>query len=366
MKITFPHFGNSYIAFKAAAEAIGLDYVVPPSTSKQDVELGTKHSPETICLPFKINLGNLIQAIDAGADTITFAGGVGPCRFGYYGKGIEMILRDNGYKVKVLHLNQRDIPEAYNVLKAAGCSKFSLFNFIRGFIIMWQKAKALAELEAMRRRNLPYALRRSEVKKTFEDGLARIDGAKNVCAILKARRTNKLAFKKIIRDLTKRPLRVGIIGEIYMVLEPHANHNIEEKLAKLNVEAHTVFSLHKWLKYIFNLDRFGSRSFRSLARTARPYLSENAGGESQNNIGGAILYAREGFDGVIHMYPFTCMPGLVGHTILNKVSADYDIPIMHFSIDEHTSEIGFKTRLEAFVDLLAKRREDKIAALSGN
>jgi predicted nucleotide-binding protein (sugar kinase/HSP70/actin superfamily) len=366
MKITFPHFGNAYIAFKTAADAIGLEYVVPPRPSKRAIDSGSKLSPETICLPFKVNMGNLIEALESGADTIAFAGGVGPCRFGYYGKGIEMILKDRGYDFKILHLNQRDVPEAYRILKKANCPKFSFRNFIWGFLMMWQKAKSVAEAEHLKRRWLPYAIRKSDVHAAFDEGIKLIDEAKSVKELRRTRAYNKKQFKKILKDLTKRPLKIGIIGEIYMVLEPYVNMNLEEKLTDMEVETHTMFSMHKWMKYIFHLDLFGKRSFRNLAKRARPYLRENAGGESQNNIGSAILYSEEGYDGVIHIYPFTCMPGLVGHTILNKVSKDRDIPILNFSIDEHASEVGFKTRLEAFVDLLKKRRDEKDAVFSRN
>jgi len=366
MIITFPHFGYAYIAFSAAAESIGLEYVVPEKTGSRDIEEGSKLSPETICLPFKVNMGNILNAIKRGADTITFAGGVGPCRFGYYGRGIEAILRDRGINVKVLHLNQRDIPDAYRVLKEARCPKFSFINFVRGFIIMWQKAKAISQLENMKRKSMPYALRRSDVKRAFEAGLQRIDDASSLREVLRARKENRKSFGKIAKDAAKKPLKIGLIGEIFMILEPHVNMGIEDKLAEMGAEVHTVFSLHKWMKYIFHVDLFGKRSFRNLSRLAGPYLSENAGGESRNNVGSAILYAGEGYDGIIHMYPFTCMPGLVGHTVLNRVSRDLDIPILHFSIDEHFSEVGFDTRLEAFVDMLKNRKERQNAALSGN
>ena len=46
--------------------------------------LGTRYSPECACLPFKLNLGNMIQALNQGATDIMMTGGFGPCRFGYY------------------------------------------------------------------------------------------------------------------------------------------------------------------------------------------------------------------------------------------------------------------------------------------
>jgi predicted nucleotide-binding protein (sugar kinase/HSP70/actin superfamily) len=366
VKITFPHIGRSSIAFAAAAESIGLEYVIPPRAYKEDLSYGGKVSPETICLPFKVNMGNLMKALDAGADTITMAGGIGPCRFGYYAKGLETILKDLGYNFTMLNLNQRDLPQIYRTLKKFSPKRFFFLSFMRGFFIFWQKAKALAEAEALKRKWLPFALRRSEVNTVFKESLNRIEDAKGFFDVLRARKQNKTAFQKILKDMTRNPLKIGLVGEIYMVIDPQVNMDLENIVGEMGAETHTVLSLYKWLKYIFNLDHFGKRSFKNLVKTAKPYLSENAGGESQNNIGGTILYAKEGFDGVIHIYPFTCMPGLVGHTILNKVSVDHNIPVLNLCIDEHSSETGLKTRLEAFIDMLEARRIAKNALLSGN
>jgi benzoyl-CoA reductase/2-hydroxyglutaryl-CoA dehydratase subunit BcrC/BadD/HgdB len=50
------------------------------------------------------------------------------------------------------------------------------------------------------------------------------------------------------------------------------------------------------------------------------------------------------------------MPELVAQTILNRVSKDFDIPVLTLIFDEHTSPGAVQTRLEAFVDLIRRRR----------
>jgi len=73
-------------------------------------------------------------------------------------------------------------------------------------------------------------------------------------------------------------------------------------------------------------------------------------------VGGAIDFARKGYDGVVHVMPFTCMPEIVAQGILTRVSRDLSFPILTLIFDEHTGEAGVNTRLEAFVDLLQARR----------
>jgi len=97
MKVTFPHMGNIWVGAKAMANKLGVDLIVPPPTSQRTLTLGVKHSPEMVCLPFKLTLGNMIEALDLGADTVVMGGFAGPCRFGYYRKTQEQILRNLGY-----------------------------------------------------------------------------------------------------------------------------------------------------------------------------------------------------------------------------------------------------------------------------
>jgi predicted nucleotide-binding protein (sugar kinase/HSP70/actin superfamily) len=51
------------------------------------------------------------------------------------------------------------------------------------------------------------------------------------------------------------------------------------------------------------------------------------------------------------------MPEIVAKTILPTVSKDMGIPIMSLVIDEHSSETGFLTRIEAFTDLIRRRQQ---------
>ncbi len=83
MKVTFPHMGNAWIVIQTLFESLNVEVVVPPINSKRTLQLGTRLSPESACLPLKLNLGNYIEAVNEGADTIVITGGVGPCRFCY-------------------------------------------------------------------------------------------------------------------------------------------------------------------------------------------------------------------------------------------------------------------------------------------
>ena len=108
MKVVIPHMGHLDIACRGALRNVGIDVVSPPRASNVSLKLGAKYSPELACLPFKINLGNFIDAINGGAKTIMTAGGCGPCRFGYYSILQERILQDMGYSFEMIRADEPD------------------------------------------------------------------------------------------------------------------------------------------------------------------------------------------------------------------------------------------------------------------
>ena len=57
------------------------------------------------------------------------------------------------------------------------------------------------------------------------------------------------------------------------------------------------------------------------------------------------------------------MPEIMSQNIFPKMREDVDIPILTLIMDEQTGKAGYITRLEAFVDLMRrKKRKNKIKA----
>jgi len=98
---------------------------------------------------------------------------------------------------------------------------------------------------------------------------------------------------------------------------------------------------------------------KEYVKKSKKYLRHDIGGLATMTIAHAIKYAEEGYDGLIQIYPFTCMPETVVRSIIPKVGKDYNIPILYLPIDEQTGDAGFATRIDAFIDLLKMRKEKK-------
>jgi len=105
--ISFPHLGDYYIPIRKLLRNLTKMEVIPaPPITKKTIELGSKYAPDTVCVPFKYNLGNFIETLDEGA-TILFQAG-GGCRYRYYAEVQEKILKDLGYKFHFFKLVSHD------------------------------------------------------------------------------------------------------------------------------------------------------------------------------------------------------------------------------------------------------------------
>ncbi|UKI40932.1 MAG: hypothetical protein L6V95_12610 [Candidatus Melainabacteria bacterium] len=59
-------------------------------------------------MPYKLILGNFVEAIEAGADYVAMIGSPGICRLGEYGKSIKNNLKNMGYESNYIELQLYD------------------------------------------------------------------------------------------------------------------------------------------------------------------------------------------------------------------------------------------------------------------
>jgi predicted nucleotide-binding protein (sugar kinase/HSP70/actin superfamily) len=153
-----------------------------------------------------------------------------------------------------------------------------------------------------------------------------------------------------------------VLGEFFMAIEPFCNMDLEEQLGNLGVEVTRGAWVSDWAKIWLFLEALGISHGQKVKKAAAPYLSRDVSGDAVQSIGETVLHADEGFDGVVHLQPFTCMPEIIAQSLLPKVSRDHDIPVLCVILDEQMGRAGLQTRLEAFVDLMRRRHRQAAAA----
>jgi predicted nucleotide-binding protein (sugar kinase/HSP70/actin superfamily) len=229
--------------------------------------------------------------------------------------------------------------------------------FPYGLWIGWKKMMACEALEQLAMKVRPLEIKKGETQKRLKKTLAWVDRAKTSSAIEEAVRKGKALLQETEQDHFRIPFRVAIVGELYTVMDPHINRGVEQKLGELGVEVTRTswFSTHILRSLRRNKADRASERVRFF-EASKAYLGYDVGAECNISIGEAILRSQEGYDGVVHLMPFACMPETTASGIMTKVARDLDIPILTLMLDEQEIEGRIQTLLEAFVEMLEWKR----------
>jgi len=358
MKVAFPYMGTAPIALDALLRTLGAEVILPPKPSRETVEIGARLAPEMMCVPFKITLGNMVRCLEAGANTLAYVTGSWSCRFGYYGRLQAQILRDDGFEFRLLELRHDRIPEIVAEIRALNRGRLSaaVLSGLRGLRAGWLKSTAVDEAEGCFREALPTATDPGACRRLLDRLLAEIHAAGDAAALRRIRDSARARFEALPRNGRARVARVKLVGESYCVVEPFINFDIIARLGEMGVLVEPFLTAHRWLG--FHGFRLGKAEVKRMRALSAPYWRYCVGGEDQNSVGQLLLAAQQGFDGVIHVHPFGCMPGTVVQPTMARAARDTGIAYLPLSLDEHSSETGVLTRLEAFVSLLERRRRN--------
>lgn len=363
MKITFPHMGNIYFAAKTLFGDLGIDYVIPPISNRASLEIGSLRSAEEMCLPFKIMIGNYIHAIEEGADTVIITGSCGPCRLGEYCELQMDLMKSLGYKLDFIVIDSPNDIGAKELLsrigKISSSSNLSKTEKIAALLRAIKVMNLIDEVEAKARYLAGYEINKGESKKILNEckkEAMKCENGKSMIALLNSYKTR---LENMESDKNRNPIKIAIIGEIYTVIEPFSNLYIEDKLMDYGVSTHRTLSPSWWLKNLVLSPM--SLNQLDIKRKAKEYLPLMIGGHARECIGEAVLAHEEGFDGAIQIFPMGCMPEIVSKAILPKISKDKDFPILTLVVDEMTGEAGYITRIEAFIDLLERRKDNVLS-----
>lgn len=358
VKVSFPHMGTVSLVWSIGLRRVGVEPYIPPYTSKETLSLGTKHSPEAICLPYKLILGNFIQALNGGADYVAMISAPGTCRLGEYSNGVEYALKELGYDTKFINLKlYNEMNGMYDFLRRL-TGKNDPIAFAHAIYLVLHMIFSLDKLEAAysyyRAREAKFGSCEKIYKSTLKK-LAQANTGKEIRAAINYAEEN---FKQVELDDTREILHVGITGEIYVVLDHFSNQDIEKELGKMGVEVHRCLNISSFIKDTTFLKLFSKEEthLSRAERLAKPFLSRDIGGDALESVSDIVYAKEQKRDGIIHLSPFTCMPEIMSQNIFPSMRETVDIPILSLILDEQTGKAGYLTRLEAFVDLMRRKK----------
>lgn len=396
-----PYMGDAAHGIAACFRSYGQPAQVMPVAGEAGLLKGRQFTSGKECLPCAITTGDmLIVAGEEGFDPAKAAffmpGGSGPCRFGMYNCMHKLILKTAGFEgCKVISPNQ-DGSFYKEFARAVG--GVSTNDFMK---TAWIATVGIDLLAKVILRLRPFAKDKQQAQITYDLAIQKWIGAiekrtnlAGLCELMEEV-AEQLAAVSVDTGLQKP--RIGIVGEIYVRSHPFANSNIIARLEELGAVC-DLASLSEWIYYMNFCEqrrtkrkgqfvkltgnrlrdfvqrrierklaeplekRFGRLAEEDIEHTielARPYMDESFEGEAILSIGKTIEYHRKGFGGVVNVMPFTCMPSTIVSSQTMRISADCaNMPILNLSFDGQ-EDVTLTTRLEAFVEQVASRRQSK-------
>lgn len=358
MKLTFPHM-SPVLVYKKLFEMLGHEVIMPPTPSQKTIDLGVKYSPEFACFPLKVILGSYIEAIENGAEVIITSGGDGPCRAGYYGELHSRILENLGRDVEIIVFDSifKNFGDFFNkMLKLKG--KSSIFHIVKVLKTVYNLAYAIDNAEKRIQKIRAYELDEGTCNKLWNEILRIFDQANSVAEIKEAElKVNKMLDEiPVAKVKEEHRIRVGIVGEIFVVMEQSINMEIEKMLGKLGVETERSQYLSEWIEFNAIPKMFRDNKIDKIIEKGKQFIEIEIGGHAQESVGFIKDFKDRGFDGIVHLMPFGCLPELVTQSIVPEMTAELDIPVLTIPIDEQTGKANNLTRIEAFVDLIKSKK----------
>lgn len=356
--MTFPYMGP-VLAYKKLLEAVGHEVIMPQKPTQRTFDLGVKYSPEFLCFPFKCLMGTYIEAVEAGAEAIVTTGGDDNCRAGFYAEIHRRILASMGYNVQFFVIESlfKHTREFFGTIRALK-GTYSWWHTAQTIHFVFDLIAAMDRIQERIRILRAHEKNKGDFARAWRD----IEDLFTTCNERSDVRAAEKRAWQILHSVPvelwdpKQAVRVGIVGEIYVTMEGHANQEIEETLASMGVEVVNSQYVSHWLKQRIQLLPWRKSYMETIIDKAKPYLKMDLGGHEQENIAHMIDYWEKGLDGVIHLMPFSCLPELVTQSIIPKVSKDLGMPVVSLALDEQRGTANNQTRLEAFLDLVIGKK----------
>jgi len=142
--------------------------------------------------------------------------------------------------------------------------------------------------------------------------------------------------------VNSKSLSIGLIGHPYIIYDRQISMNVLDKLANLGINVVT--------SDMVDVDQ---------AKKNAACVDKKVFWCHCSHLVGAAFALMQPIrvNGLILMSPFSCGPDSLIGEIIKERAQTLNVPFMLLTIDEHTAEAGFITRLEAFVDMLGRRRQ---------
>lgn len=298
---------------------LGIEVILSDKTTTGIINKGVEQVVSDTCLPVKVFVGHVLNLLEKGCETIFVPS-----------------LQSTSYKINNCS-KIRGLPEIIrNVIdkpftmiepvidKTEGISLKDFCNEIAHQFNIYDKELIEMAIKSGWRMYDDF-IEMTNAGVSFEDALS-----------------NAIEGKKILKPIEiVKPLSVVVMAHGYNLFDERISMRLLKKLDKMGVKAYTSLniSMDEALDSIKKLDEIQYWANElDLTGTAAYYMLNNK------------------VDGIIALSAFGCGPDSLMVDEIQYHAKEKNMPMIHLTIDEHTGEAGFVTRIEAFIDMLIRKK----------
>lgn len=301
MKIGIPRglYYYRYFAFwKSFFQRLGLEVVVSSETSKQIVEWGVNGAVDGTCLPVKVYYGHVSDLLNKSVDYLF-------------------------------------VPRIVSIAKGEFiCPKFmGLPDMINSNIT--GLPPLLAPILDSRKGGLQIMHQYVEIGRRFAPFYRVVMAYRE--AINEQHQFEQEQYKV---DISETGLTIGVLGHEYLLHDDYITMGTIKWLKESNCQVIIPEQIPEKI-LAQQIQKFPQRMFWTAGRKTL----------------GAANYLFPKVDGIISLSAFACGIDSLTNDFLERYCRRLHIPHLLLSLDEHTGQAGVITRLEAFIELLARRKE---------
>lgn len=310
---------NNYPFYYGFFTFLGIEVVLSDKTTTKIINEGCKYVVSDTCLPIKVFTGHVVNLLDKGCDVI-FVPSIQST-----GYKINNCSKIRGLPEIIRNVINRDFTMIEPTLDKT--ENISFRDFCR------DTAKYFGITDEKSINNAIDA-----GWKVYNDFLEMTKSGVGYQEALNNAISGKVVKKSV--DIVK-PLSVVIMGHGYNLFDDRISMNIIKKLEKMDVKVYTSLNVSHQ-EAVDSIHNIGELQYWAneleLTGTAAYYFLNNK------------------VDGIIALSAFGCGPDSLMVDEMMYHCKEKGMPLIHLTIDEHTGEAGFVTRLEAFVDMLMRKK----------
>ncbi len=314
---------NNYPFYYGFFNTLGFEVILSDKTTTKLINDGCKYVVSDTCLPVKVYVGHVINLLDKGINTI-------------FVPSIQSVAHKINNCTKV-----RGLPE---IIRNVVNRPFKMIEPTLdkteniGFKDFWFETARQLDITD-----------KDLIKNAITQGWEMYN---NFTKMVKSGIPYSRAIENSINGIFEnnpvelvKPLSVVIMAHGYNLFDDRISMKLIQKLEHMGVKSYT-----------------GLNVSREDAINSIHALDEIQYWANELDLTGAAAYymLNKKIDGIIALSAFGCGPDSLMVDEIDYHAKIKGIPMIHLTIDEHTGEAGFITRIEAFVDMLTRKNRKQL------